>query len=184
MHSRPSRLSLPILLVALATSVVAEDEVNPGWWAHYARASAGCGIGAVLGLGFGFVATLGAESEHQASSGIGASVLGGSVLGSAYAANTITPWHESEGSFGLDVVGATGTAIAFGYAGMEAAGLLPGNMRDGVRTGVVFATIAAVPLGSVWMQRWVAGSPPEIGLWVPERPSRAVGLMATWRLPR
>lgn len=168
-------LVLVLGLVAGRVAAQASAPAEPGFGAHYWESTKGASIGGGVGLAFGFVATAGGKDETMAvSSSMG--MLLGMMLGSAYYANTITPRHEAEGSLALDLVGSFGTTTLalMMIGGADGAG-------DEAKMILFFGGMAAIPLGSVLMQRMVAGSPPRVAAWHPEGTSpETMGLVVSW----
>jgi hypothetical protein len=162
------------LCVALPGAATAAEPPEPSFGQHYVRAFGGASLGGVVGLGFGLMSTQGARRE-EALLGMGLGLTGGMVVGAAYAANTITPRHEREGSLLLDLVATVGTTIG-GFALASAIG------KGGDSAPVALLVGAgSVPLGAVVAQRMVAGAPEVVAFRAGER-SEAVGLAAVWSL--
>lgn len=176
-HRYPCARLLVLVLGLVAGRVAAQGSVSaePSFGTHYWESTKGASFGAGLGLAFGFAASAGGKEETMAvSSGLG--MFAGMVLGSAYYANTVTPRHEDEGSFALDLVGSfgtTGLAMVM-IAGADGAG-------DEAKMILFFGGMAAIPLGSVLMQRMVAGSPPRVAAWHPVGASpETMGVVVSW----
>lgn len=171
------RIAAAALLATTLASAASEED--PGVWKHYGHACAWSAAGGAIGTGFGLVASLnGNEDTFEAS--LVAGFMGGYLIGTAFGANTVTPWHEERGSFGLDLLASVGTGVGMVLAG-EGLAELTGN--EDVLGWSGLAMFGAVPMGAVLTQRLVAGHPPSLGAWHPAGASpRTIGLVASWTL--
>ena len=165
-----------VLAVGVASpgAGLAAEPPEPSFGQHYVRTLGGASLGGTLGLCFGLMSTNGADGgEILIASGLG--LTGGMVVGAAYAANTITPRHERDGSLLFNLAGTAASTVA-GFALAAAI-----DRGGGAESAALLLGLGAVPLGGVLAQRMVAGGPEVVAIRSGER-SEALGLAAVWSL--
>ncbi len=164
------------LFLSVGATSVPDHELSFGQ--HYQAALLSRAAGAGIGLAFGGIGGFASRSPAPVALGI----VGGSLLGAAYGANTATALEEANGSFLLGLAGAAaGDAAGIG-AGLGLGRLVEGEHQGWISAGLAFAGwFFLEPLGAVALQRWSSGRAlPELSLWTPRGPDFQPGLVATW----
>lgn len=170
------------MMIFLASALMIGTHAAPGhdlsFGQHYKSAMLSRAAGAGIGLVFGGIG--GAASNSFAPVALG--FVGGSLIGTAYGANTATPSEEADGSFLLSLAGAVG-GDALGSATAYGIGrLIEGERQSWVATSLGLAGwIFLEPLGAVALQRWSSSrAVPAVSLWAPRDADFQPGLLATW----
>lgn len=170
---------LVLILGMLSAGAAAQENAStePGFGAHYWKSTKGMAVGGGLGFAFGLAASAGGKEETMAASSSMGLCLG-MMLGSAWYANTITHRHEAEGSFGLDLLASFGTTT---LAAMMIAGAADAGGDDGAGMLLFIGGMGVIPLGSVVMQRMVAGTSARVEAWHPAGTSpETMGVVVSW----
>lgn len=176
--SRTFRRILSILFLWVSVATAGADD--PAALPHYRHSLFCAALGGAMGLGFGLLATSDGNEETRAGGMVGG-LMGGYLVGAAYGANTVTTWHESRGSFALDLLAAMGTGVATILVGESFAEAAGPDHGDGIRSLYALGIWGTVPAGAVVAQRVVAGTPATLAAWHPQGTSPGtVGLVARW----
>lgn len=166
-------LLLPLLFCGVA--LASDPAATPSFGRHYVRSLGYGALGAVAG---GVVLGVASNQSEGRLVGVVSGVYLGSVVGSAWGAATITPWQESQGWFGLDLLAGAAGGYLLGLAGYGVGMALDDEDLAGGLAATGF--VLGIPLGAVSAHRWIAGTP-DVALWKPTD-SRALGLRASWSL--